>query len=123
MLLVDDQQLVLAALERVMRRWAHVTCVQSAATALEHLGRESFDVVISDFELGESDGLQLLRAVAKRWPGVARILHTGNPPAAAAKALADGVLHAMAEKPVEVSALRRVIAEARRLASAERVGG
>lgn len=121
-LLVDDEPLVLSALERVMRRWARVTSVPSAATALDRLSRESFEVVISDFDLGESDGLTLLRAVADKWPTMARILHTASPPDDVARALVDGVVHAVAEKPVEPTELRRVIGEAQRLASEGNAG-
>ena len=117
LLLVDDEPLVLAALERVLRRWGHITKASSVPTALEWLGRASFDVVISDYDLGEANGLTLLETVATRWPAVARILHTAAAPDSARAALARGVIHAVAEKPVEAAELRRVIAEAQKLAA------
>lgn len=121
-LLVDDEPLVLSALERVMRRWARVTCAASAGVALEHLEAEPFDVVISDYAMGKTDGLTLLATVADRWPATARVLHTARAPAGAGPALAKGVLHAVAEKPVEPTALRRVIAEAQKRAAGDPSG-
>lgn len=118
LLLVDDEPLVLAALERVLRRWAQVTEAATAPEALVRLSRATFDVVVSDYRLGEGDGLALLRVVAARWPQTARVLHTANSPATIMEALAEGVVHAVAEKPVHPAELRRVINEARARAKA-----
>jgi CheY-like chemotaxis protein len=43
-----------------------VDTVQSAAAALDRLGVERYDVLISDLGLPEKDGLQLLREVRAR---------------------------------------------------------
>lgn len=118
-LLVDDEPLVLAALERILRRSAEVTSVGSHREAIAALEAGPFDVVIADHDLSaETTGLALLEEIAARWPRTARILHTATPPRSTAADQARGVVHALARKPVELNELHRVIAQARLTARA-----
>jgi PAS domain S-box-containing protein len=78
-LIVDDEE----ALRRMLTRMLHIDghTVVAAATAdeaLEQLGRQRFDVVMSDHGLGLGmNGLELASAIRDRWPGTRFILVTG----------------------------------------------
>lgn len=50
----------------------------SAAKALIHLETTSFDVIISDYEMPEMDGLEFLKTVRSRFGGIPFILFTGK---------------------------------------------
>ncbi|MBS2031713.1 MAG: response regulator [Deltaproteobacteria bacterium] len=112
LLLVDDEHLVREGLERLLAPVAEVTAVESATAAIAALESRSFDLVMSDHALGGGpNGLDLLRQVAERWPKCARVLHTSAPPDEAMTALARGVLHSVAEKPITAAELRSLLAE------------
>lgn len=118
-LVVDDEPLVLAGLRRILERSAQVTCARSRREALAALEAGPFDVVIVDQELSEqATGLALLEEIAAHWPGTARILHTARMPESVPGDQARGVVHAVAVKPIELTELHRVIAQARRTARA-----
>lgn len=79
-LLVDDEPLVVGALERMLRRLrpgSHVAAVTDGPTALERLDAERFDLVIADLDLPGMDGVAILERVRDRHPGVARFVLSG----------------------------------------------
>lgn len=88
--------------------------------AIELLGRESFDAVLSDVRLpGTHDGVALARWIRSSHPGLAVVLMTGyTSELAAAQALGVPVL----AKPAPAGALLRALDWALR-ASAEARGG
>jgi len=80
-LLVDDQPDLaeVTALHLEDRRDAFdVRFVTDGPTALEFLDRTAVDCVVSDYEMPEMDGLELLRAVNDRDPSLPFILYTGR---------------------------------------------
>jgi len=113
-LVVDDEPLVLAALQRFLRRWSDVTCVSTRRQALEVLEALPIDAVLCDYDLGtEPSGLELLAEISVRWPAVGRVLHSAVPPEGTRALVAAGTIHAVAEKPVSLPELRRTIERAR----------
>lgn len=80
-LFTDDDPMVLGALRRVLRRtrreWT-VDFVESAHQALEALADEPYDVIVSDMRMPSMDGATLLSEVARRHPGVVRIILSGQ---------------------------------------------
>ncbi|MFC7057549.1 response regulator [Halovenus salina] len=48
------------------------------AEALELLERDCFDCVISDYDMGSTDGIELLEEIRERYPDVPFILFTGK---------------------------------------------
>lgn len=78
-LLVDDDPSVLSGLRRVLRGqpW-HVLCATSAAEALAICERERIDVVVSDNNMPEAKGIDLLEAVRQAHPHTARFMLTGQ---------------------------------------------
>ena len=109
-LVVDDEPDARALMGTVLGQCgAEVATVHSAAAALEALGREHYDVLLSDISMPEEDGYQLMRKV--------RALDT-TLPAAAVTAFAraedrDAALEAGFQlhvaKPVEPAALARAV--------------
>jgi PAS domain S-box-containing protein len=63
-LIVDDEPDGRALIARILQgRGAQPTCASTAAEALEYLGRERFDVLLSDIGMPEMDGYELMRKV------------------------------------------------------------
>lgn len=108
-LLVDDERLVLAALERSLQSTAVITIAQTMKEAVELLERCVFDTVVADHFMGnEGTGVDLLMQVSQRWPHIRRILHSGNPPPVDTL-LSLQVIHEVLTKPAPIDLLRRAI--------------
>jgi DNA-binding NtrC family response regulator len=79
-LLVDDEEHVLSALRRTLRREGYqVLTAGSAREALRILEEGPVAAVVSDHKMPGTSGLALLGQVARRWPAVGRLLLTGWP--------------------------------------------
>lgn len=76
-LLVDDDTMVLAILEAQLRPTCDCVAVSDGRGALEKLGEQEFDVIVSDQVMPYMTGDQLLAKVAQLWPLVERLLITG----------------------------------------------
>ncbi len=78
LLCVDDEPNILSALKRLFRSSGYrVLTAEGGAAALELLGNEAVDLVISDMRMPHMDGAQLLEQIKLRWPGITRLLLTG----------------------------------------------
>jgi two-component system nitrogen regulation response regulator GlnG len=79
-LLVDDDWDVLESLADCLRGEHEVTVADGFPEAIAALAEGPRpDVVITDREMPPYDGAELLEIVARRYPGVCRVLHTGTP--------------------------------------------
>jgi two-component system NtrC family sensor kinase len=79
LLIVDDDEHVRRALRRVLRRArCRVLDAPEAQTALDILGKEAVQVVVSDYRMPGMSGVEFLRAVKERWPRIQRVLLTGQ---------------------------------------------
>ncbi len=79
-LVIDDDRSARVLLERVLVRAGHsVAVADNAAEGLAALGRESFDLLITDKNLPDGDGLAVLRAARGKNPNAQAILITGFP--------------------------------------------
>jgi len=80
-LFVDDEPKLLEGLQRMLRpmrqEW-EMRFAQSGAEALNILGKEPFDVVVSDMRMPGMDGAQLLAEVKGRFPQTVRIILSGH---------------------------------------------
>lgn len=111
LLLVDDEPRVLSGLGRVLVElegsWEVVTAT-SGELALERMAEREFDVVVTDMRMPGFDGADLLAEVQHRYPGVTRIVLSGQPDEAdAIRALA--VAHRFLAKPCSIQALRAAV--------------
>lgn len=73
LLLVDDDPRARRAAGRVFASFFEVTQAASAHEALAHVDRrEGFDVVLTDLEMPDGDGIELLAGLAARDTGLLR---------------------------------------------------
>jgi len=82
-LFVDDDELILRSVERVLKRHAaesgwELYFVDNGEEALRLLEQASFDVILVDGHMPRMSGASLLRRVQELQPGIVRILLTGQ---------------------------------------------
>lgn len=78
-LIVDDELQILKSLRRIFVEANYdLVCVQSGEAALEALADTPVDLVISDMRMPGMDGYELLSLVKEKYPGVFRIIISGN---------------------------------------------
>src|SRR5690606_31803969 len=74
-LLVDDDQLLLRSLKRMLRACYDVSTSTNPDDALRVLNEQHVDIIVSDYEIPNTKGgLWLLGEVSERHPRVVRIL-------------------------------------------------
>jgi PAS domain S-box-containing protein len=91
-LYVDDDEVVRLVVERLLQRAGlHVVSVGTASAALEALAATptAFDLVVTDFNMPGSSGLDLARAVMRLCPGLPVVITSGY--------LSDELSHGAAE--------------------------
>ena len=82
-LFVDDDELILRSMERVLRRpaaesgWQLCFAIDGDA-ALEEMTRSPVEVMLVDANMGKMSGAMLLRKIQERDPAVVRILLSGH---------------------------------------------
>lgn len=82
-LFVDDDELILRSMERVLKRHAlesgwELHFAKDGEEALRKLESASFDVILVDGHMPKMSGATLLRRVHELQPGIVRILLTGH---------------------------------------------
>ena len=78
--IVDDDESVLKSLEYLLESADYAPRLFTSATALLDSGcLTEIDCVISDIDMPDMDGFELLRAIQKARPGLPAILITGYP--------------------------------------------
>ena len=109
-LIVDDDALALDAMLALMEEWGfETTAVESFAEAQEAARSQSFDLVVSDYHLGEGDGLAIIAAQRARNPGARAVVVSGD----GDQAIVDKARAAdapLVAKPVSPLGLRAYIA-------------
>lgn len=122
LLCVDDEPNILSALKRSLRteQWRVLTAA-SGTEALEVMGREGVDLVISDMRMPGMDGAQLLEQVGQRWPASIRILLTGHADMnATVAAINRGRIFRYLNKPWNDDELRATVRQGLALRALER---
>jgi DNA-binding NtrC family response regulator len=74
LLLVDDDRPFLVALSRMLGKTFQVTVTDSPVEGLELARTEEFDCVVSDLQMPEMNGIELLSRVAEAAPSTGRIM-------------------------------------------------
>jgi len=78
-LVVDDERAVRMMLEAALRAQGYrVQTAGSGAEAQEMLAAEEFDLLLLDLQLGDTDGIEILRETKRRWPATEVILLTAH---------------------------------------------
>lgn len=110
-LFVDDDPQVLAGLEGVLRRdrarWEMVFAL-GGQRALDELGKERFDVVVTDMRMPDVDGVTVLLTVNEASPETLRILLTGYTDDEAL-ARVRPIVHQLLQKPCTAATLRSAL--------------
>lgn len=80
-LLVDDDPLMLRSMGRLLRK-AHpdweIATAESGEEALTELASQSYDVLVTDLQMPNMDGLSLLSQVAARHPEITCVIHSSQ---------------------------------------------
>jgi HD-like signal output (HDOD) protein/ActR/RegA family two-component response regulator len=82
-LFVDDDELILRSIDRVLKRHAQVASweigfASDGETALDRLEQQAIDVILVDAHMPRMSGTALLRRVQELHPGTVRILFSGH---------------------------------------------
>ena len=113
-IVVDDDEVVLAACKRILTSEGHVvTLASSVIEALDLLESERFDLLLLDVIMPEYDGIQLMGLVKERRLDLPMLVMSGYPTKEnAGRALDAGAAHFLAKPftPVELlNAIRIVV--------------
>jgi HD-like signal output (HDOD) protein len=113
-LFVDDELNVLHAMQRSLRpmqgEWA-MNFVASGEEALTALERDPYDVIVSDIRMPGMDGAALLDEVARRHPGMVRLILSGHAERDAVMRTVS-VTHQYLSKPCDATILRETVVRA-----------
>jgi two-component system probable response regulator PhcQ len=114
LLLVDDSRNVLRSLERTFRDEGYeILKASSARQALMILESETVDMIISDENMPELSGTELLRLVREKRPDIIRIMITGLTDINVAKdAINRGEIYRFFNKPWDELELLITVREA-----------
>ncbi len=77
-LLVDDDQSVLNALQRELKGHYEVEAFDNPATALEHCKNTQFDLVVADYKMPEMNGVEFLGQFGQLQPDASRLVLSGE---------------------------------------------
>jgi EAL domain-containing protein (putative c-di-GMP-specific phosphodiesterase class I) len=115
-LLVEDDALMLRALERCLQPCAFQTAsCTNALEAIERIRKGNVSVLVSDIGLPGTSGLELLSATRSADPDLPVILLTGQPSVeSASRAIEYGVFRYLS-KPFDAETLRSAVVHASRL--------
>jgi putative nucleotidyltransferase with HDIG domain len=110
-LFVDDEKNILQGLERSLRsqrkEW-NMGFVESAQSALQCLGEQHFDALVTDMRMPGMDGAQLLEVVSKQHPDLIRIILSGHSDdRMIIKSV--GTAHQFLAKPCDISHLKETL--------------
>ena len=114
-LIVDDDRDVVQGLSLILRRGRRydVVLAYSGDEALAVLSRKHVDLIISDQEMRGMEGTQLLATIARDWPHTQRIMLTARATLDVAKrAINDGKVLFLLEKPCRAEELQKCVSEA-----------
>lgn len=121
-LLVDDEPAVLSALQRLLRPLkAKIVSTTSPIEALEILGQQVVDLIISDMRMPEMQGDCFLEQVAEQWPETERVVMTGYADAQATiDAINKGQISRFMLKPWEDEEVVKVVSKGLELSQLRR---
>ncbi len=105
-LFVDDELPLRTVVSRLLeRRGVEVTTAGDAVTAVEMMRDQPFDLILTDFQMPDMDGFELLAHVREHYPDTPAIMMTGHASVQhAVQAMANGAVDYL-PKPFAVEAL------------------
>lgn len=120
-LVVEDDRDSREALASLLEIDFHVTAAAGISEAERLLGEQSFDVVLTDYQMPGGGGTELLSWMRANRPGLLAIVLTGYPDSPGVKSAetADGVVRVLA-KPYDAKRLTCLIHNAAQLSRTNR---
>jgi CheY-like chemotaxis protein len=112
-LVVDDDRAVLDAVgETLLDQGYDTMMAASAAEALRALEAARPDLIITDFMMPQTDGVQFLVEVVKRYGAIPALLVTASPPPYVGEAVrAAGLTNPVVKKPFDLAALLALVSQ------------
>ncbi|MBI2393817.1 MAG: response regulator [Deltaproteobacteria bacterium] len=109
-LFVDDDPLQLRAVARALSGSVSVSTANGAREAMDVLSRSRIDVVISDLDMPEVDGVELLAFIRREHPNALRMMLTAAPSLdRALRAINEGEVHRFFVKPLDIAFFARTV--------------
>lgn len=114
LLLVDDEENILTALRRLLRREGYEILVgNGGAQGMELLAKHPVDVILSDQRMPNMTGVEFLRRVKASYPDTVRMVLSGYTELQSiTDAINEGAIYKFLTKPWDDDQLRANIAEA-----------
>lgn len=114
LLLVDDEESIVASLKRLLRRSGYqIVTAYSAAEGLKRLAEVDVDVIVSDQRMPGMTGVEFLRRAKKLYPDTVRIVLSGYTELQSiTDAINEGAIYKFLTKPWDDDLLRANIDEA-----------
>jgi DNA-binding NtrC family response regulator len=111
LLVVDDEQHVVDSLRRTLRHEPYdVVTTTSPLKAIDLLRESDFDILISDIDMPEISGLELIAEAHRNHPAVLRVLLTGDASIESALlAINEGAVHKYLTKPWKAREIRAIL--------------
>jgi two-component system response regulator PilR (NtrC family) len=115
LLVVDDEESIREFLEIMLKKEGYdVTCAEDGAKAKEVLGKKTFDMVISDLQMPNVTGLELLKYVRESYPDLVFMMITAfGTTESAVEAMKMGAYDYLT-KPFKIDEVRLNVANALR---------
>lgn len=113
-LLVDDNEGILYLLaEALIISGYSVSVAKNGSEALKKLNSRFFDLIITDYEMPDIDGISLIKKARELFPEIEAVVITGNPSAQEIKEGKDAGAYFLFTKPFEIPDLISIIEEIR----------
>jgi CheY-like chemotaxis protein len=114
LLLVDDEDSILSALKRVLRREAYqVVTANGGQAGLDELARNRIDVIVSDQRMPGMSGVDFLRRAKDLYPDTVRMVLSGYADLQSiTDAINEGAIYKFLSKPWDDDMLKAEIDEA-----------
>ncbi|WP_369642468.1 EAL domain-containing protein [Acidovorax sp. A79] len=114
LLLVDDEDSIVSALRRLLRRDGyHIVTANSGAQGLQRMAENSVDVIVSDQRMPGMTGVEFLRRAKELYPDTIRMVLSGYTELQSiTDAINEGAIYKFLTKPWDDERLRSHVAEA-----------
>ncbi len=111
LLLLDDEQDILNALKRLLRKDYNIVTFTEGAEALAHLAEHNINIIMSDMRMPTMDGAEFLAKAREIQPESVRLLLTGfSDMESTIKAINEGGVYTYIGKPWDNQELKMVLA-------------
>ena len=103
LLIVDDNEIDLQILLRIFEGSFHIFTADNAEEALNLLTRDNIDIVLSDYNIPDRNGIWLLTQIKARFPTVRRFLYSSVEPS---DSMNCDIIESFFLKPIQVGQIR-----------------